>query len=165
MRDVRVDKLKSAISRDIDFGEHSWESIQQDDTFKSQNEQVGEEGDNQASEEKNEAANRVDGNIPVFEFRCRKKKLPDTSAEQRKRQVLCQRKLERLGGINEDMKSFIQEIFNVSFSILAEKLEKKIDDRLGKIVSDYSKFKNYVSDLIKSLVPIFSHQHPLNIFQ
>ncbi|CAN8268539.1 unnamed protein product [Cochlearia groenlandica] len=55
--------------------------------------------------------------------------------------LLCERGAVKQEGLGEDMKSFIQEIVDASFSSLEGKLEKKINDRMSKLDSEFTELK------------------------
>ncbi|CAN8320378.1 unnamed protein product [Cochlearia groenlandica] len=78
-------------------------------------------------------------------LRISRKRIHDQGAEKRRKKMLWERATGKQGGVEEDMKLFLQEIFNEAFSSFASKLEKKIDERMEKIETKVSNLSNLLS--------------------
>uniref|UniRef100_A0A0D3BHH7 Ubiquitin-like protease family profile domain-containing protein n=1 Tax=Brassica oleracea var. oleracea TaxID=109376 RepID=A0A0D3BHH7_BRAOL len=63
----------------------------------------------------------------------RKNRFRDTGAESRKKRLLCQRSTEKYRDLEEEMKSYIQSMFNSSFTALGLELREVIEDRFIKL--------------------------------
>ncbi|KAL0668681.1 hypothetical protein Bca4012_031385 [Brassica carinata] len=63
----------------------------------------------------------------------RKNRFRDTGAESRKKRLLCQRSTEKYRDLEEEMKSYIQSMFNSSFTALGLEVREIIEDRFTKL--------------------------------
>nr|VDD52128.1 unnamed protein product [Brassica oleracea] len=63
----------------------------------------------------------------------RKNRFRDTGAESRKKRLLCQRSTEKYRDLEEEMKSYIQSMFNSSFTALELEVREVIEDRFIKL--------------------------------
>ncbi|CAH2035412.1 unnamed protein product [Thlaspi arvense] len=127
--DVEFNNLTDKIRAGIVFADHLWESVEATENI-----------------DENGSPIEFDDRVLVSETSCEdgipvsaasgsrrgKKTLPNHGAEKHKKKILCQRVAAeaRPGRLDEDTKSFIQEMFLASFSNLEEKIGKKIDEKM-----------------------------------
>nr|VDD18269.1 unnamed protein product [Brassica rapa] len=71
--------------------------------------------------------------IRVSPTKKRKNRFRDTGAESRKKRLLCQRSTEKYRDLEEEMKSYIQSMFNSSFTALGLEVREIIEDRFTKL--------------------------------
>ncbi|ESQ47533.1 hypothetical protein EUTSA_v10021960mg, partial [Eutrema salsugineum] len=62
-----------------------------------------------------------------------KKRIGDYAATARKQKLLCERSRESMKVPDDDIKTWIQSMFNASITALEERIEKKIDEKLNQI--------------------------------
>ncbi|XP_018465298.2 uncharacterized protein LOC108836669 [Raphanus sativus] len=132
MKDERVDLIIDMYRQKYDWSKHVWsfqETVQpyacisEDDGSKE--EEAGETSDSRVEEEI-EAAH-------VSPAKKRKNQYQDIGAQSRKKKLLCQRSADKYKDLEEEMKSYIQDMFKSSFTALGLEVRELIDDRFTKL--------------------------------
>ncbi|KAH0904002.1 hypothetical protein HID58_043505, partial [Brassica napus] len=70
-----------------------------------------------------------------------KRKLADRGAESRKKNVLCHLAASSKGNIDTDMKNFLEDLVQASFTTFGEKFCQQFSDRLGKIETEVTQLR------------------------
>ncbi|KAH0868600.1 hypothetical protein HID58_075622, partial [Brassica napus] len=81
----------------------------------------------------------VDGTADVS--RRNKRKHADRGAESRKKNVLCHLAASSKGNIDTDMKNFLEDLVQASFTTFGENLCQQFSDRLGKIETEVTQLR------------------------
>ncbi|KAH0859800.1 hypothetical protein HID58_088061, partial [Brassica napus] len=89
--------------------------------------------------ENSHVAGNVDGTADVSGRN--KRKLADRGAESRKKNVLCHLAASSKGNIDTDMKNFLEDLVQASFTTFGEKFCQQFSDRLGKIETEVTQLR------------------------
>ena len=89
--------------------------------------------------ENSHVAGNVDGTADVSGRN--KRKHADRGAESRKKNVLCHLAASSKGNIDTDMKNFLEDLVQASFTTFGEKFCQQFSDRLGKIETEVTQLR------------------------
>uniref|UniRef100_A0A0D3AST8 Ubiquitin-like protease family profile domain-containing protein n=1 Tax=Brassica oleracea var. oleracea TaxID=109376 RepID=A0A0D3AST8_BRAOL len=145
VEDDRIKVLMKMIHTKHDFSEHVWEFEETPDFSWGLHEKQGEddevaENDEEAPKNDEEDGSDEDFRTPrgssnkVSGARKGKKRLPDRGMEKRKQKSLSSRPQQ--APFNEDMKSFMAQLFEQNFSAMEERLKKHMGERFEKMQSE-----------------------------
>ncbi|KAH0893287.1 hypothetical protein HID58_055716 [Brassica napus] len=102
-----------------------------------------EKGEDQTADtergENSHVAGNVDGTADVSGRN--KRKHADRGAESRKKNVLCHLAASSKGNIDTDMKNFLEDLVQASFTTFGEKFCQQFSDRLGKIETEVTQLR------------------------
>ncbi|KAG5407316.1 hypothetical protein IGI04_013435, partial [Brassica rapa subsp. trilocularis] len=140
-KDERVDRILDMINSKHDWNNHVW-GVKE--ATNSEFEESGEEkGDDQRADtergENSHVAGNVDGTADVSGRN--KRKHADRGAESRKKNVLCHLAASSKGNIDTDMKNFLEDLVQASFTTFGEKFCQQFSDRLGKIETEVTQLR------------------------
>ncbi|XP_048637322.1 uncharacterized protein LOC125609851 [Brassica napus] len=140
-KDERVDRILDMINSKHDWNNHVW-GVKEGTN--SEFEESGEEkGEDQTADtergENSHVAGNVDGTADVSGRN--KRKHADRGAESRKKNVLCHLAASSKGNIDTDMKNFLEDLVQASFTAFGEKFCQQFSDRLGKIETEVTQLR------------------------
>ncbi|KAG5409723.1 hypothetical protein IGI04_006042 [Brassica rapa subsp. trilocularis] len=140
-KDERVDRILDMINSKHDWNNHVW-GVKE--ATNSEFEESGEEkGEDQTVDtergENSHVAGNVDGTADVSGRN--KRKHADRGAESRKKNVLCHLAASSKGNIDTDMKNFLEDLVQASFTAFGEKFCQQFSDRLGKIETEVTQLR------------------------
>ncbi|CAN6896355.1 unnamed protein product [Brassica oleracea] len=132
MKDERVDLIIDMQRNKYDWSKHVWAYKETVKPFQYSSEEDG--SDEEAAVETSET--KIEEEIEstrVSPTKKRKNRFRDTGAESKKKRLLCQRSTEKYRDLEEEMKSYIQSMFNSSFTALGLEVREIIEDRFTKL--------------------------------
>ncbi|XP_022557742.2 uncharacterized protein LOC106403796 [Brassica napus] len=140
-KDESVDRILDMINSKHDWNKHVW-GVKE--ATNSEFEESGEEkGEDQTADtergENSHVAGNVDGTADVSGRN--KRKHADRGAESRKKNVLCHLAASSKENIDTDMKNFLEDLVQASFTTFGEKLCQQFSDRLGKIETEVTQLR------------------------
>ncbi|KAG2247786.1 hypothetical protein Bca52824_087414 [Brassica carinata] len=140
-KDERVDRILDMINSKHDWNNRVW-GVKE--ASNSEFEESGEEkGEDQTADtergENSHVAGNVDGTADVSGRN--KRKHADRGAESRKKNVLCHLAASSKGNIDTDMKNFLEDLVQASFTTFGEKFCQQFSDRLGKIETEVTQLR------------------------
>ncbi|KAG2331860.1 hypothetical protein Bca52824_003040 [Brassica carinata] len=125
VEDDRIKLLMKMIMSHFDFSGHNWE-YEETPVFSFGLDEVatneGESGNDEVSNDKDGARDSKG-----------KKRLPDRGMEKRKHKVLYSRAQQ--APFDEDMKTFVTQLFQQNFAAMEERIEKKMGERFEELQS------------------------------
>ncbi|KAL0708466.1 hypothetical protein Bca4012_074892 [Brassica carinata] len=140
-KDERVDRILDMINSKHDWNNHVW-GVKE--ATNSEFEESGEEkGEDQTTDtergENSHVAGNIDGTADVSGRN--KRKHADRGAESRKQNVLCHLAASSKGNIDTDMKNFLEDLVQASFTTFREKFCQQFSDRLRKIETEVTQLR------------------------
>lgn len=132
VEDERIKGLMELISAKNDFTQHVWDF---EEAVEESLDQPGEEGVNDEAAETDESDETFQtprGSTSLGDTSKQgKKRLPDRGMEKRKHKVL--NGGSKQPSFNEDMKTFMAQLFEQSISAMEQRMEKKMDEKLEQL--------------------------------
>ncbi|KAG2308704.1 hypothetical protein Bca52824_028452 [Brassica carinata] len=126
-KDERVDRILDMINSKHDWNKHVW-GVKE--ATNSEFEESGEEkGEDQTADTERGENSHVAGNV-------------DGTADSRKKNVLCHLAASSKGNIDTDMKNFLEDLVQASFTTFGEKFCQQFSDRLGKIEAEVTQLQD-----------------------
>ncbi|KAG5415913.1 hypothetical protein IGI04_003480, partial [Brassica rapa subsp. trilocularis] len=140
-KDERVDRILDMINSKHDWNNHVW-GVKE--ATNSEFEESGEDkGEDQTADtergENSHVAGNVDGTADVSGRN--KRKHADRGAESRKKNILCHLAASSKGNIDTDMKNFLEDLVQASFTTFGKKFCQQFSDRLGKIETEVTQLR------------------------
>ncbi|XP_033132029.1 uncharacterized protein LOC117126892 [Brassica rapa] len=140
-KDETVDRILDMINSKHDWNNHVW-GVKE--ATNSEFEESGEEkGEDQTADtergENSHVAENIDGTADVSGRN--KRKHADRGAESRKKNVLCHLAASSKENIDTDMKIFLEDLVQASFTAFGEKFCQQFSDRLGKIETEVTQLR------------------------
>ncbi|KAL0886604.1 hypothetical protein Bca101_010587 [Brassica carinata] len=132
LKDERVDLIIEMLQNKYDWSKHVWAYQEAVKPSENSSEEDGSDEEEGGETSENEMEEEIEI-TPVSAARKRKNKFKDTGAESRKKNLLFQRTTEKYRDLEEEMKSYIQNMFKSSFTALALDIREIIDDRFAKL--------------------------------
>ncbi|CAF2153173.1 unnamed protein product, partial [Brassica napus] len=117
MKDERVDLIIDMQRNKYDWSKHVWAYKETVKPFQYSSEEDGSDEEAAVETSETEIEEEIES-IRVSPTKKRKNRFRDTGAESRKKRLLCQRSTEKYRDLEEEMKSYIQSMFNSSFTAL-----------------------------------------------
>ncbi|KAG5393550.1 hypothetical protein IGI04_023513 [Brassica rapa subsp. trilocularis] len=132
MKDERVDLIINMQRNKYDWSKHVWAYKETVKPFQYSSEEDGSDEKAAVETSETEIEEEIES-IRVSPTKKRKSRFRDTGAESRKKRLLCQRSTEKYRDLEEEMKSYIQSMFNSSFTALGLEVREIIEDRFTKL--------------------------------
>ncbi|ESQ30562.1 hypothetical protein EUTSA_v10012268mg, partial [Eutrema salsugineum] len=140
MNDGRVDVMKSLISQETDWSVQIWE-VEDANIVNELTDGEQENADLESENEQDDEAVNGESEIGIPNgvgssasgSACWKKRIGGYGATTRKQKLLCERSRESMKVSDDDIKTWIQSMFDASITALEERIEKKIDEKLNQI--------------------------------
>ncbi|CAF1924652.1 unnamed protein product [Brassica napus] len=117
MKDERVDLIIDMQRNKYDWSKHVWAYKETVKPFQYSSEEDGSDEEAAIETSETEIEEEIES-TRVSPTKKRKNRFRDTGAESRKKRLLCQRSTEKYRDLEEEMKSYIQSMFNSSFTAL-----------------------------------------------
>ncbi|KAG2289106.1 hypothetical protein Bca52824_048710 [Brassica carinata] len=145
VEDDRIKVLTKMIHTKHDFSDHVWEFEETPEFSWGLHDKQGEDDEVAENDEEAPKNDEEDGSDEDFRTprgssnifsgaRKGKKRLPDRGMEKRKQKILSYRPQQ--APFNEDMKSFMAQLFEQNFSAMEERLQKQMGERFEKMQSE-----------------------------
>ncbi|ESQ36871.1 hypothetical protein EUTSA_v10002788mg, partial [Eutrema salsugineum] len=136
----RVDVMKSLISQETDWSVQIWE-VEDANIVNELTDGEQDNADLESEKEQDDEAVNGESEIGIpngvgssASGSARWKKwICDYGATTRKQKLLCERSRESMKVLDDDIKTWIQSMFDASIAALEERIEKKIDEKLNQI--------------------------------
>ncbi|XP_033129645.1 uncharacterized protein LOC103873337 [Brassica rapa] len=132
MKDERVDLIIDMQRNKYDWSKHVWAYKETVKPFQYSSEEDGSDEEAAVETSETEIEEEIES-TRVSPTKKRKNRFRDTGAESRKKRLLCQRSTEKYRDLEEEMKSYIQSMFNSSFTALGLEVREIIEDRFTKL--------------------------------
>uniref|UniRef100_A0A0D3BJM9 Ubiquitin-like protease family profile domain-containing protein n=1 Tax=Brassica oleracea var. oleracea TaxID=109376 RepID=A0A0D3BJM9_BRAOL len=132
MKDERVDLIIDMQRNKYDWSKHVWAYKETVKPFQYSSEEDGSDEEAAVETSDTEIEEEIES-TRVSPSKKRKNRFRDTGAESRKKRLLCQRSTEKYRDLEEEMKSYIQSMFNSSFTALGLEVREIIEDRFIKL--------------------------------
>ncbi|CAN6898112.1 unnamed protein product [Brassica oleracea] len=132
MKDERVDLIIDMQRNKYDWSKHVWAYKETVKPFQYSSEEDGSDEEAAVETSETEIEEQIES-TRVSSTKKRKNMFRDTGAESRKKRLLCQRSTEKYRDLEEEMKSYIQSMFNSSFTALGLEVREIIEDRFTKL--------------------------------
>ncbi|KAG5410490.1 hypothetical protein IGI04_006809, partial [Brassica rapa subsp. trilocularis] len=132
MKDERVDLIIDMQRNKYDWSKHVWAYTETVKPFQYSSEEDGSDEEAAVETSETEIEEEIES-TRVSPTKKRKNRFRDTGAESRKKRLLCQRSTEKYRDLEEEMKSYIQSMFNSSFTALGLEVREIIEDRFTKL--------------------------------
>ncbi|KAF3492557.1 hypothetical protein DY000_02052939 [Brassica cretica] len=132
MKDESVDLIIDMQRNKYDWSKHVWAYKETVKPFQYNSEEDGSDEEAAVETSDTEIEDEIES-TRVSPAKKRKNRFQDTGAESRKKRLLCQRSTEKYRDLEEEMKSYIQSMFNSSFTALGLKVREVIEDRFIKL--------------------------------
>ncbi|KAG5376367.1 hypothetical protein IGI04_040963, partial [Brassica rapa subsp. trilocularis] len=129
MKDERVDLIIDMQRNKYDWSKHVWAYKETVKPFQYSSEEDGSDEEAAVETSETEIEEEIES-IRVSPTKKRKNRFRDTGAESRKKRLLCQRSTEKYRDLEEEMKSYIQSMFNSSFTALGLERRRSFHLRL-----------------------------------
>nr|VDD30312.1 unnamed protein product [Brassica oleracea] len=132
MKDERVDLIIDMQRNKYDWSKHVWAYKETVKPFQYSSEEDGSDEEAAVETSETEIEEEIES-TRVSLTKKRKNRFRDTGVESRKKRLLCQRSTEKYRDLEEEMKSYIQSMFNSSFTALGLEVREIIEDRFTKL--------------------------------
>ncbi|CAN6906779.1 unnamed protein product [Brassica oleracea] len=132
MKDERVDLIIDMQPNKYDWSKHVWAYKETVKQFQYSSEEDGSYEEAAVETSDIEIEDEIESTC-VSPAKKRKNMFQDTGAESRKKRLLCQRSTEKYRDLEEEMKCYIQSMFNSSFTALGLEVCEFIKDRFIKL--------------------------------
>ncbi|KAG2250702.1 hypothetical protein Bca52824_080838 [Brassica carinata] len=132
MKDERVDLIIDMQRNKYDWSKHVWAYKETVKPFQYSSEEDGSDEEAAVETSETDIEEEIES-TRVSPTKKRKNRSRDTGAESRKKRLLCQRSTEKYRDLEEEMKSYIQSMFNSSFTALGLEVREIIEDRFTKL--------------------------------
>nr|VDD54592.1 unnamed protein product [Brassica oleracea] len=132
MKDERVDLIIDMQQNKYDWNKHVWAYKETIKPFQYSSEEDGLDEEAAVETSDTEIEDGIES-TRVSPAKKRKNRFRDTGAESRKKRLLCQRSTDKYRDLEEEMKSYIQSMFNSSFTALRLEVREFIEDRFIKL--------------------------------
>ncbi|KAG2291137.1 hypothetical protein Bca4012_007092 [Brassica carinata] len=132
MKDERVDLIIDMQRNKYDWSKHVWAYKETVKPFQYSSEEDGSDEEAAVETSDTEIEEEIESTL-VSPSKKRKNRFRDTGAESRKKRLLYQRSTEKYRDLEEEMKSYIQSMFNSSFTALGLEVREIIEDRFIKL--------------------------------
>ncbi|XP_048634039.1 uncharacterized protein LOC106448113 [Brassica napus] len=132
MNDERVDLIIDMYRKKYDWSKHVWGYQETEQPYAESSEDDGSK-EEEAGERSDCGMEEEIETAHVSPAKKRKNQYQDIGAESRKKRLLCQRSTDKYRDLEESMKSYIQGMFNSSFTALGLEVRDLIEDRFTKL--------------------------------
>ena len=132
MKDERVDLIIDMQRNKYDWSKHVWVYKEIVKPFQYSSKEDGSDEEAVVETSDTEIEDEIES-TRVFPAKKRKNRFRDTGAESRKKRLLCQRSTEKYRDLEDEMKSYIQSMFNSSFTALGLEVREVIEYRFIKL--------------------------------
>uniref|UniRef100_A0A0D3E6R0 DUF1985 domain-containing protein n=1 Tax=Brassica oleracea var. oleracea TaxID=109376 RepID=A0A0D3E6R0_BRAOL len=132
MKDERVDLIIDMQRNKYDWSKHVWVYKEIVKPFQYSSKEDGSDEEAVVETSDTEIEDEIES-TRVFPAKKRKNRFRDTGAESRKKRLLCQRSTDKYRDLEEEMKSYIQSMFNSSFTALGLEVREVIEYRFIKL--------------------------------